>query len=89
MEQFAVPLKFWFELNRLKNDEWFSLTDEIIDLIGYKCSASNDTHNRSNLMRFIRKNFEEGTDFKITQVAKTLSMINLYFLFSINAFLNK
>ena len=53
MEQFAVPLKFWFELNRLKNDLWFSLTDEIIDLIGYKCSASNDTHNRSNLMRFI------------------------------------
>ena len=71
MNKFAVLLTFWLELNRLKKDEWFSLTDEIIDLIGYKCSASNNTHNRSNLMWFIRKNFEEGTDFAIAQVAKT------------------
>ena len=36
--QFTVPLKFWFELN---NDGWFSLTDEIIDLIGYKCQIND------------------------------------------------
>ena len=36
---FAVPIKFWLSLNQLKKDEWFTLTDEIIDLIGYKCST--------------------------------------------------
>ena len=60
--QFAGPLKFWFELNRLKNDEWFSLTDEIIDLIGYKSSASNVSNNRKKL-RFIRKHYIEETYF--------------------------
>ena len=68
MEQFAVPLKFWFELNRLKNDEWFILTDEIIDLIGYKSSASNSTHNRASLLRFIRKHYIEGTDFMVAPI---------------------
>ena len=68
MAQFAVPLKFWFELNRLKNDEWFILTDEIMDLIGYKSSASNSTHNRASLLRFIRKHYIEGTDFMVAPI---------------------
>ena len=60
---FAIPIKFWLSLNQLKKDEWFTLTDEIIDLIGYKSCASNASVGRSNMLRFMRKNFEEGTDF--------------------------
>ena len=36
MNQFVVPFKIWSSLNEFKKDEWFTLTDEIIDLIGYK-----------------------------------------------------
>ena len=60
---FAIPIKFWLSLNQLKKDEWFTLTDEIIDLIGYKSCASNASVGRSNMLRFMRKNFKEGTDF--------------------------
>ena len=45
INQFTVPLIFckcqWISLNKLKKDEWFTLTDEIINLIGYKLSVYN------------------------------------------------
>ena len=55
---FAVPIKFWLSLNQLKKDEWFTLSDEIIDLIGYKCSGSNDMHNRSKFDKIHSKKFQ-------------------------------
>ena len=42
VNQFSVPLIFWISLNELKKEEWFTLTEEIIDLIGYKSSESNN-----------------------------------------------
>ena len=56
------PLKFWFNLNQLSNDEFFVLTDELIDLIGFSKSGSNQNQ-RSSVSRFIRKNFEEHVDY--------------------------
>ena len=67
--RFAVPLQFWFDLNTKQDDEWFVLTDEIINLIGFKSSQSNPSHNRSNLLAFIRNNFTEGIDFFTTAIA--------------------
>ena len=67
VDQFTVPLLFWMSLNELKKDEWFKLTDDIIDLIGYKSSVSNN--NQKSLLRFIRKNFKEGIDFREVHVA--------------------
>ena len=51
-------------MNELKKDEWFKITDDIIDLIGYKSSVSNVSNNRSALLKFMRKNFTEGIDFR-------------------------
>ena len=48
--RFTVPLQFWFDLNTKRDDEWFLLTDEIINLIG---SLSNTSHNCSSLLAFI------------------------------------
>jgi hypothetical protein len=63
MDRFAMPLDFWFELNRKKDDEWILLTDELISLIGFKSCASNRSSSRSNLFRFININFSENIDF--------------------------
>ena len=54
-----------------KRSEWFTLTDEVIDLIGYKSSESNK--NRKSLLRFIRKNFKEGRDFSEVRVGTAKS----------------
>ena len=67
--RFAVPLQFWFDLNTKRDDEWFALTDEIINLIGFQSSKSNPSHNRSNLLAFIRNHFTEGIDFLTTEIA--------------------
>ena len=67
--KFTVPLQFWFDLNTKRDDEWFVLTDDIINLIGFKSSESNPSHNRSNLLAFIRNNFTEGIDFFTTAIA--------------------
>jgi len=66
--RFAVPLQFWFDLNTKDDDEWSVLTDQIINLIGFKSSQSNPSHNHSNLLAFIRNNFTEGIDFLLLQL---------------------
>ena len=67
--KFDIPLQFWFNLNSMKDDEWFVLTDEMINLIGFKSSEANQHHSRSNLFAFIRKHFIEGLDFSKTSIA--------------------
>ena len=61
MNRYA-PLRFWFNLNRISNDEFFVTTEELIDLIGYSKNGSSEKQ-RSNLLRFICKNFQEHVDF--------------------------
>ena len=69
MNRFAMPLDFWFELNRKKDDEWILLTDELISLIGFKVSDSNPSSARSHLFKFINTNFIENTDFLTNFIA--------------------
>ena len=63
MDRFAMPLDFWFELNRKKDDEWIVLTDELIGLIGFRSCTSNRSSSRSNLAKFINTNFIKNIDF--------------------------
>ena len=53
MNRYA-PLKFWFNLNQLSNDELFVLTDELIDLIDF-CKSGPTQNQRSSVSRFILK----------------------------------
>ena len=63
VNRFNIPLVFWFNLNAKSDDEWFVPTDELIDIMGFKPSVSNPSHDRSHLLRFIRNHFIAGTDF--------------------------
>ena len=33
VNKFNIPLQFWFDLNSMPDDQWFVLTDELINLI--------------------------------------------------------
>ena len=48
VNRFNIPLDFWFNLNAKSDDEWFVLTDELIDIMGFKPSVSNPNHDRSH-----------------------------------------
>ena len=63
--KFALPISFWFELSSKTRDEWFVLTNELIDMIGFKSCESNTSNNRTNLFRFIRKHFIQDVDFSM------------------------
>ena len=67
-EHFGIKLQFWFELNNRGNDEYFVLTDELVDLIGYRGSGENKRNQRTNLIRFIEKNFTEHLHYKAIPV---------------------
>ena len=54
---------FWYALNVLDDEEWFEVTDDIIERIGYKGTSSRTDHIRSNLIRFIKKQFVENIDY--------------------------
>ena len=66
--KFDIPLQFWFNLNSMADDEWFVLTDQMINLIGFKASESNENQRRSNMFAYIRKHFIEGLDFDKTSI---------------------
>ena len=72
--RFAVPIHFWFELSSKTRDEWFVLTNELIDLIGFKSCESNACNNRTNLLKFIRKHFVQDVDFTLLTVGITNHM---------------
>ena len=61
LERYA-PLQFWFGLNDISNDTFFVLTDDLIEMIGFARIGLSDKH-RANLLRFIRKNFQEHVHF--------------------------
>jgi hypothetical protein len=65
-DRFNVSLEFWFQMNSMKDDEFLILTDDLINLIGFKASAQNVSHGRSHLLAFIRKHFQNGIDFLAT-----------------------
>ena len=54
---------FWCALNSLEDDEWFEVSDDIIEIIGYKGTETRIDNIRSNLFRFIKNNFIENIDY--------------------------
>jgi phage anti-repressor protein len=54
---------FWCALNSLEDDEWFEVSDDIIEIIGYKGTEARIDHIRDNLFRFIKKQFVENVDY--------------------------
>ena len=63
---------FWCALNSLEDDEWFELSDDIIEIIGFKGTEKRIDNIRSNLITFIRKHFVEYVDYEFS-VLKHLS----------------
>lgn len=72
--RFALPIHFWFELSSKTRDEWFVLTNELIDLIGFKSCDSNTTNNRTNLFRFIRKHFMKDVEYTMLLIRRSNQM---------------
>ena len=67
VKQLLLPLQFWFDLNSMSDEEWFILTDELIDVMGFKSSTSNKRHDRCHLIKHIRSKFNDGTDYMISR----------------------
>ena len=60
---FNIPLEFWLNLNLMTDQEWILLTDELIELIGFKSCESNPSVGKSNLLKFIRKHCIQGVEY--------------------------
>ena len=61
--KFNIPLEFWLNLNLMTDQEWILLTDELIELIGFKSCESNPSVGKSNLLKFIRKHCIQGVEY--------------------------
>ena len=56
---------FWCALNSLDDDEWFEVTDDVIEKIGFK-GESKKCNFRTNLFKCIKKHFVENIDYMFT-----------------------
>ena len=54
---------FWCALNSLGDDEWFEVTDDIIERVGYKGTAARMDNIRTTLFNFLKKHFIENMDY--------------------------
>ena len=54
---------FWFALNQLNDNDWFEVTDDIIEKIGFKGDIKK-CHPRTNLFECIKRHFIENVDYK-------------------------
>ena len=52
---------FWFSLNRLNNEEWFKVTDDVIEKIGFKDKGISN--HQTNLFECLKKHFVESVDY--------------------------
>ena len=52
---------FWFSLNRLNDEEWFEVTDDVIEKIGYKDRGK--TNHRTTLFECLKKHFVGSVDY--------------------------
>jgi len=56
---------FWCALNSLDDDEWFEVTDDVIEIIGYKGTLARMDSIRSNMFSFVKKHFIENIDYML------------------------
>ena len=52
---------FWFSLNRLNDEEWFKVTDDVIEKIGFKDKGKSN--HRTNIFECLKKHFVESVDY--------------------------
>ena len=52
---------FWFSLNQLNDEDWFEVTDDVIEKIGYK--GKGKSNHRTTLFECLKKNFVESIDY--------------------------
>ena len=64
---------FWSALNSLENDEWFEVSNDIIESIGYKGTQGSLDHMRRNLFKLIKKQFIVNIDYILTVPPRTVS----------------
>ena len=63
-------LNFGLHWTKWEMISFFILTNDLIDLIGYKSTESKKTNNRTHLMTYIRKHFTEHLDYYTTPSAE-------------------
>lgn len=56
---------FWFTLNQLNDNDWFEVTDEVIQKIGFQGDIKK-CHPRTNLFECIKKHFNENVDYTLS-----------------------
>ena len=56
---------FWCALNSLEDDEWFELSDDIIEIVGYKGDRKKCNY-RTHLFECIKKHFVKNIDYIFT-----------------------
>ena len=64
---------FWCALNSLEDDEWFEVSDDIIEIIGYKGDSKKSNY-RTHLFECIKKHFVKNIDYIFT--LKNVRVIN-------------
>ena len=62
---------FWCALNSLEDDEWFEVSDDVIEIIGYKGSGARKDNIRNNLFSFVKRCFIENIDYNFTLFRKS------------------
>ena len=56
---------FWCALNALEDDQWFVVSDTVIERIGYKGTATRMDHIRTSLLRFLKLHFTVNVDYRL------------------------
>ena len=56
---------FWFTLNQLNDNDWFEVTDDIIEKIGFKGDIKK-SNQRTHLFECIKKHFIENVDYTLS-----------------------
>ena len=61
---------FWCALNSLDDAEWFEVSDDVIETIGYKGTMTRMDSTRNNMFNFIKKHFIENIDYMFVHESK-------------------
>ena len=56
---------FWFTLNQLNDNDWFEVTDEVIQKIGFQGDIKK-SNQRTHLFECIKKHFIENVDYTLS-----------------------
>ena len=64
---------FWCALNSLEDDEWFEVSDDIIELIGYKGTVANGTGRTDGTPPLLLPHFSSFFHFDFNKAIVTIN----------------